>query len=270
MYRGEGVAGSGLTDYDVRRCVNAINLQKLLFISLVPIPSIPLHAFFFRTLLSSFSFPYVSPSPLSSQPLPFSGSPLRFCFVSGRPFIEDRTYFKNIKSVRSLLERHCFVCSLISSSNHPYQVSFSSFFIMIFKSFFFQGEFIRRKNINRNIFFYFVCYHDVTSSSRSFQFEEILVGIGIPRIERADRIMLLAAWDWGRFGGGYSFMIHGRASRPVYIFDRVEERPSKLPSNFGRLANRCLNIHGGILMRHFDCCAKHIQGFSTWNRGQAR
>lgn len=46
------------------------------------------------------------------------------------------------------------------------------------------------------------------------------------------------------------FVYHSwKASRPVYIFDRVEERPSKLPSNFGRLANRCLNIHGGILMR---------------------
>lgn len=93
----------------------------------------------------------------------------------------------------------------------------------------------------------------------------------IVTIERADRIMLLAAWDWdwgGRFGGGYSFMIHGRASRPVYIFDRVEERPSKLPSNFGRLANRCLNIHGGILMRHFAVVARNIsKGFQ---RGIAR
>lgn len=33
----------------------------------------------------------------SLRPFPFSGSSLRFCFVSGRPFIEDRTYFKNIK-----------------------------------------------------------------------------------------------------------------------------------------------------------------------------
>lgn len=63
-------------------------------------------------------------------------------------------------------------------------------------------------------------------------------------------------------------MIHGRASRPVYIFDRVEERPSKLPSNFGRLANRCLNIHGGILMRHFAVVARNIsKGFQ---RGIAR
>lgn len=113
----------------------------------------PLHAFFFRTLLSSFSFLYVSPSPLSSQPLPFSGSPLRFCFVSGRPFIEDRTYFKNIKSVRSLLERHCFVCSLISSSNHPYQVSFSSFFIMIF-FFFSRGIHSKKKYQSKYIFLF--------------------------------------------------------------------------------------------------------------------
>lgn len=62
------------------------------------------------------------------------------------------------------------------------------------------------------------------------------------------------------------FVYHSwKASRPVYIFDRVEERPSKLPSNFGRLANRCLNIHGRILMRHFGCYTKHILGFSTWN-----
>ena len=43
------------------------------------------------------------------------------------------------------------------------------------------------------------------------------------------------------------------AFRPVYIFDRAEERPSKLPSNFGRLANRCSNIHRGeILMRRYE------------------
>lgn len=103
----------------------------------------------------------------------------------------------------------------------------------------------------------------------------MLVGIGIPRIDRHNRTRRsnyascrLGLGGGGRFGGGYSFMIHGRASRPVYIFDRVEERPSKLPSNFGRLANRCLNIHGGILMRHFAVVARNIsKGFQ---RGIAR
>lgn len=82
---------------------------------------------------------------------------------------------------------------------------------------------------------------------------------GLPLGIRAGR--RFASWPRWRI-----FVYHSwKASRPVYIFDRVEERPSKLPSNFGRLANRCLNIHGGILMRHFGCYTKHIPGFSTWN-----
>lgn len=170
MYRGEGVAGSGLTDYDVRRCVNAINLQKLLFISrflrFLPTPSSLEHS----SLLSVFALPYVSASPLSSQPLPFSGSPLRFCFVSGRPFIEDRTYFKNIKSVPSLLER--FVCSMISSSNHPYLPGLLFFFFYNdLQIFFSKGNSFEGKNINRNIYFSILShlYHcDLTSARDHF------------------------------------------------------------------------------------------------------
>lgn len=93
------------------------------------------------------------------------------------------------------------------------------------------------------------------------------------RTAHADRISFfglpLGIWGERRFASWPRwriFVYHSwKASRPVYIFDRVEERPSKLPSNFGWLANRCLNIHGGILMRHFGCYTKHILGFSTWN-----
>lgn len=129
MYRGKGIVGSTLlpspmSDDALTRliCKNSI-------------PSIFLFPFHPRSRLrpslqedslSSLSF-YVAlrPAPLSSQPLPFSGSSLRFCFVSGRPFIEDRTYFKNIKSVRSLLERPA--CPLLLADKqlfHPWKVSF--------------------------------------------------------------------------------------------------------------------------------------------------
>lgn len=63
------------------------------------------------------------PRPFSLQPLPFSGSSLRFCFVSGSPFAEDRTYFKNIKVYARYLNGVSVLCYVPVSSSSCFLLS---------------------------------------------------------------------------------------------------------------------------------------------------